>query len=281
VAEASHSSAIASLKKSIEEDHAAEVEKLIAMHNETQEALRLEGATQSQAQLDELRAKHNSLLEELTHQSQSTTEELAKVEAAKSEVDAALNALKAEHVKSQEEVDELSQQLALEKMEKFTAQAELDAAKNAKPDTSELDALKAQLAALAAAHDKEVAELKASHEKALAGAGDATSKTASELSTTREELAMAQKELEAHKLEAEAVMKTSEADYKDMHDSMTQIVEEAQALAAENMRKLATVEQQVGDADKKIAELSAQLKVKDAELAEARVCLPSDSVSRG
>jgi peptidoglycan hydrolase CwlO-like protein len=68
--------------------------------------------------------------------------------------------------------------------------------------------------------------------------------------------------------------KTAEGDYKDMHDSMTQLVEEAQKLAAENMKKLAVSEQEVGEADKKIAELTAQLKVRDAELAEATVCRP-------
>ncbi len=57
-----------------------------------------------------------------------------------------------------------------------------------------------------------------------------------------------------------------------MHDSMTQLVEEAQTLAAENIQKLANAEQHIGDADKKIAELTAQLKVREAELAEAKVC---------
>ena len=52
--------------------------------------------------------------------------------------------------------------------------------------------------------------------------------------------------------------KAREADYMDMHDSMGELVEEAQKKTA--------------DAEKQIEELLAQLKVKDAEIAEAKVC---------
>jgi chromosome segregation ATPase len=82
---------------------------------------------------------------------------------------------------------------------------------------------------------------------------------------------MAQKELEAHKLEADATVKTAKADYEDMHHTMTELVEAEQKKATDIQEKLEEAEKAVSAKEKLLEELEAQLKVKDAEIAEAKV----------
>lgn len=141
-------------------------------------------------------------------------------------------------------------ELAKEKSAKAAAEAELDALKTKKPDTSEADTLR-----------KELQTLKDQHQAALMTAQQESAKATEEHIATKEALDKAQAEAASHKAAAEAKHQTSEADYKDMHDSLTQLVEEANKKAA--------------DKEAHIKELEAKLKVKDAELAEANVHLHS------
>ncbi len=142
-------------------------------------------------------------------------------------------------LKAQAELDALKQDLAREKMEKASAQADLEAIKSKKPDTAEADALR-----------KELQNLKDQHQAALMNAQQESEKATEEHLATKASLEEAQAELLRKKTE-------SEADFNDMHDSLTQLVEEANKKATDLEARL------------KVAE--ANLKVKDAELAEAKV----------
>jgi chromosome segregation ATPase len=144
-------------------------------------------------------------------------------------------------LKAQDELDALKQDLAHEKMEKASAQADLEAVKSKKPDTSEADALR-----------KELQTLKDQHQAALMTAQQESAKATEEHLATKASLEKAEAELSRQKQE-------SESDYKDLHDSMTQLVEEANKKAA--------------DVEARLKEAEANLKVKDAELAEAKVCI--------
>jgi hypothetical protein len=63
--------------------------------------------------------------------------------------------------------------------------------------------------------------------------------------------------LEEHKSETEAKLKTSQDDYLSMHSSLTELAEEAHKKAA--------------DLEARLSEAQAELKVKEAELTEAKV----------
>jgi hypothetical protein len=151
-------------------------------------------------------------------------------------------------LKAQEELDALKQDLAHEKMERASAQADLDAAKNKKPDTSEVDALR-----------KELQAIKDEHKAALTTTQQESLKATEEHLATKSSLEKTLAELDKQKLDAETRAKTTEADLHDLNDSMTQLVEEANKKAA--------------DLEARLKENEALLKVKDAELAEAKVCL--------
>lgn len=137
-------------------------------------------------------------------------------------------------------------ELAQEKSAKAAAQADLDALKTKKPDTSEADALR-----------KELQALKDQHQASLTTAQQESAKATEEHLATKDALLKAQAEAAAHKAAADTKQQTSEADYMDMHDSLTQLVEEAEKKAAEK--------------EALAKEYEANLKVKDAEIAELKV----------
>ena len=141
----------------------------------------------------------------------------------------------------------LKQDLAHEKMAKATAEAELDAARNKKPDTSEADSLR-----------KELQALKDQHQASLMTAQQESAKATEEHLATKASLEKALGDLQKQKDETDQKIKTSEDDYLSMHSSLTELVEEAQ-------KKTADLESRLRDAE-------ADLKVKVAELAEAKVC---------
>jgi len=144
-------------------------------------------------------------------------------------------------LKADAELDALKQDLAREKMEKASAQADLEAAKSKKPDTSEADALR-----------KELQALKDQHQAALMTAQQESAKATEEHLATKASLEKLQAELARQKEE-------SKSDYNSLHDSMGQLVEEATKKAA--------------DVETRLKEAEANLKVKDAELAEVKVHL--------
>lgn len=201
-------------------------------------------------------------------------------------------------LKIQEELDNLGQELAHEKMARASAEADLDAVKSKKPDTSEVDALRKELQTLKDQHQASLltaqqemekateehlatkasleqakAELeehlatKASLEQAKAELEEQLAAKASleqEKAELEERLAakaaleQAKAQLEEQKADVEAKLKTSQDDYLSMHSSLTELAEEAH-------KKVANLEARLKEAE-------AQLKVKDAELAEAKVC---------
>jgi len=149
--------------------------------------------------------------------------------------------MKSSLLKADAELDALKQDLAHEKMEKASAQADLEAAKSKKPDTSEADALR-----------KELQALKDQHQAALMTAQQESAKATEEHLATKASLEKLQTELTRQKEE-------SKSDYNSLHDSMGQLVEEATKKAA--------------DVEARLKEAEANLKVKDAELAEVKVHL--------
>lgn len=183
-------------------------------------------------------------------------------------------------LKIQEELDNLGQELAHEKMARASAEADLDAVKSKKPDTSEVDALRKELQTLKDQHQaslltaqqemekatEEHLATKASLEQAKAELEEQLAAKASleqEKAKLEERLAakaaleQAKAQLEEQKADVEAKLKTSQDDYLSMHSSLTELAEEAH-------KKVANLEARLKEAE-------AQLKVKDAELAEAKV----------
>jgi hypothetical protein len=146
----------------------------------------------------------------------------------------------------QAELDALKVELAQEKSGKAAAQADLDALKTKKPDTSKADALR-----------KELQALKDQHQASLMTAQQESAKVTEEHLATKDALLKAQAEAAAHKAAADTKQQTSETDYMDMHESLTQLVEEAEKKAA--------------DKEALVKELEANLKVKEAEIAELQV----------
>jgi chromosome segregation ATPase len=185
----------------------------------------------------------------------------------------ALSAAQESLAHAQAEVEEMGKQLAEEKMERMTALAELDAAKSMKPDTSAADALRDQLAAVQRDHELSTAtaaadakKLHGELEELKVKLGAAEEKHAD----LQGDLDLAQKTIEAHRDEADAKHKTAQADYQDLNDSMTALVEEANNRAKMLEAQLDEITSKSRDGAKKIEELEAQLKVKDAEIAEAK-----------
>jgi hypothetical protein len=144
------------------------------------------------------------------------------------------------------ELDALKLELAQEKSAKAAAQADLDALKTKKPDTSELDALR-----------KELQSLKDQHHASRMSAQQESAKATEEHQAIKDALTKAQAEVATHKAAAETKQQTSKADYNDMHTTLMQLVEDANKKAA--------------DKEALVKELEANLKVKDAEIAELKV----------
>ncbi len=140
----------------------------------------------------------------------------------------------------------MKDELAQEKSAKAVAQAELDALKTKKPDTSEADALR-----------KELQTLKDQQKASLMKAQQESAKATEEHLATKDALSKAKADAAAYKATADEKQQTSETDYLAMHDSLTQLVEEAEKKAA--------------DKEALVKELEANLKVKDAEIVELKV----------
>jgi chromosome segregation ATPase len=168
-------------------------------------------------------------------------------------------------LQAQKELDALGQELAHEKMARASAEADLDAVKSKKPDTSEADSLRKELQDL---KDQHRASLVAAQQQVEIAADEHNATTASlkqamaqleEHNATNASLKQAMAQLEEHKNKFEAQLQTSKDDYITMHSSLTELAEEAH--------------KQVADLEARLFEAQAQLKVKEAELAEAEVCI--------
>ena len=171
----------------------------------------------------------------------------AALDKAFKEIASLLSQLEDQKAKAGQEIDLLSQQFAQEKMDKTMALADLDAARNVKPDTSQLDALKAEL------------------DSANKARADQASRYASEIDELKSELEVSWKELESHKLSAEAAAKTAKADYSDMHDTMTQMLEEAQ-------KSYEASEKRASQAEGRIKELEQRLSIAGDDVDAKKAC---------
>ncbi|RFU35140.1 hypothetical protein B7463_g1210, partial [Scytalidium lignicola] len=200
-------------------------------------------------ELEQLRAQ---LTQEITALKEEHATSMASVSSDLEKHKTAEQSLQAEITKNEEaleqanqELDSLKQDLAHEKMARASAEADLDATKNKKPDTSEADALR-----------KTIEVMKEQHQTSLTTAQEESAKVAAEHSATKQALDKAIADLEKQQAETEISIETSKSDYKSLHESMTQLIEEA------NIKN--------EDLEAKLKELEANLKVKDAELAEAK-----------
>lgn len=106
--------------------------------------------------------------------------------------------------------------------------------------------------------------MKDQHQASLMTAQQESAKATQEHLATKTSLEKALANLDKQKIEAEEKSKTVESDLHDLNDSMTQLVEEAN-------KKEAEANKQAADFEAKWKESQALLKVKDAELAEAKV----------
>lgn len=159
-------------------------------------------------------------------------------------------------------MDTIKQELALEKMARTSAEADLDAVKNKKPDTSEADSLRKELESLKEEHQQAIEAAKQEANKLV----DDRLATMAALEKKQAETDNVQAELDKQKAEAESQAKTSKADYQDLHDSLGQLVEEANKKAA--------------DLEARLKEAEAVVKVKDAELKESQVRSQSRSATK-
>ncbi|KAJ2903945.1 putative viral a-type inclusion protein repeat domain-containing protein [Zalerion maritima] len=249
--------------QSTKEEQAAEVEKLVTQNMETVESLKNDSSV-AQFKIQELEALHAQAMadiqeehevklasysadaassKELEQTLEETKSVLSKAEDENKALSKQLGELK---TRTENDIDDLTQQLAQEKMDKTMALAELETAKNAKPDTTELDALKAE----------------------FAGQKDALAKTASELEDAKSDLEMSRKELESQKLGADAAAKTAQADYNEMHDTMTRLVEEVQTNLQSEEGKSGELQAKIADFQSQIEELQAKLKAAEGRATE-------------
>jgi predicted nuclease with TOPRIM domain len=102
--------------------------------------------------------------------------------------------------------------------------------------------------------------LKDQHQASLMTARQESAKATEEHLATKASLEEAKAQLEAQKAEIQTKLKVSEDDYRSMHSSLTELAEEAHS--------------KITDLEARLKETEAQLKVKAAELAEAKVYSP-------
>lgn len=275
--EADHAITLETAKIELQTKHMEEIEKLMDWKTEAMEKMKSDNE-QARKELEDLTAAHSKSIEDTIAEYKSTSSSLEDAldqqKAANADLERTLTATKEALEKAQTELEELGQHLAQEKMERMTALADLDAAKIAKPDTSEADSLRKELAALKQSHEQALAavhqDLKAKEEDLEAQKVQFVSAQGT-LTGMKDDLDLAQRELEAHRAAADAKHKTALADYKDLNDSMTVLIEEASNKAKELEVKLDRAIQHAEESERRTQEAEAQLKVKEAELAEFKV----------
>ncbi|PTB67219.1 hypothetical protein BBK36DRAFT_1199995 [Trichoderma citrinoviride] len=242
-----------SLKRELQATHAAEVEKVAAAHTEATNTLKEEGLRVRQ-QLEDLMAAHKQLeaaLEDSKAKNASLEEQLSLQADTNAALEASLKAAQEQMVAVQAEADDVGQQLALEKLERMTALAELDAVK--RPDAAAINNLRAELAATTKTFQDSLAAAKADLQACQA-----------ELKTARDDFYRMEE-----KMQSQIKEKTAQADYNDLNDSMTALLEEANKKVKESEMSAQQLLKKLEDADDRYEHLLAQLKIKDAELAEA------------
>ena len=163
---------------------------------------------------------------------------------------------KTKYEKADEELGELGMRIATETMARAEAEANLDAAKSARPDTTEIDAVRAKLATL----EKESAE-----DKARIRDLENDAKTAEKAAAaTRQEAAAA-------KQRAVADVDDVRAKLSDDVGVMQKKLDAAHALNDELEAQLAEAKTKVAERESVEAEYKAQLQARDAELKAAKV----------
>ncbi|KAL7783269.1 hypothetical protein V8C37DRAFT_397319 [Trichoderma ceciliae] len=276
-------------KRELHDIHVAEIEKLVTAHTEAVASLKEEGLQvkqklgeltvaykQMESTLDDAKAKNTSLEEQLSTQITTNAKLQVSLKTAQEEI-----------VAVQAEADDVGQQLALEKVERMTALAELDAVKTVKPDTTAINTLKAELVATTRTFQDSMAAAKANLQASqteLKSAKDDYYDMEEKYAATRESFIVTSKHLEDLRIVSQMKEKTAQADYSDLNDSMTTLVEEANKKVKESEMNVERLMKKLDEAEIKYDQLQAQLKIKDAELAEAdaqAALLKSNSAVRG
>ncbi|KAL7807258.1 hypothetical protein V8C26DRAFT_423989 [Trichoderma gracile] len=266
-----------SFKRELQATHAAEIEKLTAAHAEVTNTLKEDGL-RLQQQLEDLTAAHKQLeaaLEDSKAKNASLEEQLSLQADTNAALEASLKAAQEQMVAVQAEADDVGQQLALEKVERMTALAELDAVK--RPDGAAVNNLRAELAATTKTFQDSLAAAKADLQACqaeLKTARDDFFRMEQKYTAARETFEITSKELEDLKTQAQIKEKTAQADYNDLNDSMTSLLEEANKKVKDSEMSAEQLLKKLEDADDRYEQLLAQLKIKDAELAEAEVRSP-------
>ncbi|KAH6608840.1 viral a-type inclusion repeat domain-containing [Trichoderma cornu-damae] len=261
-------------KRELRDIHAAEVEKLATAHTEAVASLREEGLRVKQ-KIEELTIAYKRLesaLDESKLKNTSFEEQLSFQIATNANLQASLKAAQDELVAVQAEADDVGQQLVLEKVERMTALAELDAVKTMKPDNTAINKLKAELVATTKSFQDSLAAAKAdlqACEAELKSVKADFHHMEEKHTATRESFAATAKDLEELRIVSQMREKTAQADYNDLNDSMTALVEEANKKVKESEMNVEQLVKKLDEAELRYDQLQAQLKIKDAELAEA------------
>jgi chromosome segregation ATPase len=270
-------------KRELLRSHAADVDRLATAHTEAVASLKEEGLQltqkleESAQKLEEVTQKLQELTVAYTHmdtalgdvkaKNASLEEQLSLQTASNANLQASLKTAQEELVAVQAEADDVGQQLALEKVERMTALAELDAVQTVKPDTTAINTLKAELMATTKAFQESLAAAKAE----LKSVRDDLADMEIKYTATRESFVVTSKDLEELRILSQKKEKTAHADYSDLNDSMTTLVEEANKRVKELEVNAERLTKKLVEAETKYDQLQAQLKIKDAELAEAEV----------
>ncbi|KAL7815480.1 hypothetical protein V8C44DRAFT_24675 [Trichoderma aethiopicum] len=261
-------------KRDLQATHAAEIEKLAAAHAEATNALKEDGL-RVQQQLEDLTAAHKQLeaaLEDSKAKNASLEEQLSQQADTNAALEASLKAAQEQMVAVQAEADDVGQQLALEKLERMTALAELDAVK--RPDAAAVNNLRAELAATTKTFQDSLAAAKADLQACqaeLKTARDDFRRMEEKYTAARESYEITSRDLEELKMQSQIKEKTAQADYNDLNDSMTALLEEANRKVKESELGAEQLLKKLEDADDRYEQLLAQLRIKDAELAEAEL----------
>lgn len=234
---------------------------------------KLSQATATNAELTTLQEESDSLRQQLAEAKMSNVMLEAEIDAVKNQRQdtSAFDAVK-------QELDELKKQHSAN-VEAMAAEREqlLEERKHAALDYEAV--IKKHVADLQVAREganetvQEVSDLKNELQQRQAN----LQKLEAEIVSIKKDNEVSAKELQAHLDETNAKAQKYEADYTDMYESMTAMVMEEHKKREALERSLKDAEEKIQQAEKiqsRFDELHAQLRVKDAEIAEAKVsCL--------
>ncbi|KOS23128.1 hypothetical protein ESCO_003732 [Escovopsis weberi] len=263
---------------------------MLAQHTETMESWEAERAN-AKKDLEELTAAHTKAIEDVVAEYRNNTssyeEKISLQEAVNAKLQLTLEQTQDSLDTLQAESSDLSRQLAQEKMERMTLLAEFDAVKTVRSDTTAIDSLKSNLIATTKAYEETLSSVRMSlqaKQEELDISKSSYRHLEERYTLLNQDLEFVKKSLDAFKADAHVKQGIAEADYNDLNESMTLLVEEANS-------KVKGLESRVEDLAMKVEigqkaeeellrrneelrkreeEMLIQLKVRNAELAEEK-----------